>query len=231
MNILIPMAGLGTRFLNAGYKNPKPLIKFLNKTMIEHVIDSINIEGKYIFIVQEEHIKKYQIDLLLKKIIKDCTVLSINKQTSGAAETTLFAKKNINNKEQLIIANSDQIVKWDSKAFISKLNKGDGCIAVFKDTDPKWSFADINNDLVIRVAEKKQISNNATVGIYGWNFGSDYVKYAEQMIKKNIRTNNEFYVCPVYNEAILDGKKIVPFSVEQMYGVGTPEDLERFLNA
>ena len=80
------------------------------------------------------------------------------------------------------------------------------------------------------VAEKKVISANATVGVYYWKKGSDYVSFAESMIKKNIRVNNEFYVCPVFNEAIKDGKKIKTFDIEKMWGLGTPEDLSIFLN-
>ena len=105
-----------------------------------------------------------------------------------------------------------------------------GGIVTFEATHPKWSFAKLGNDgFVSEVAEKKPISNIATAGIYYWTHGSNYVKYAEQMIEKDIRTNNEFYVCPVYNEAIQDGKKVKIFQIEKMWGLGTPEDLEVFL--
>ena len=101
---------------------------------------------------------------------------------------------------------------------------------MFNDTDPKWSFAKLDEDNYIKeVAEKKPISNIATAGVYQWKKGSDYVKYAEQMIEKNIRVNNEFYVCPVLNEAIADGKKFKVFFVNRMWGLGTPEDLNYFL--
>jgi dTDP-glucose pyrophosphorylase len=229
-NILIPMAGSGTRFVNAGYKEPKPLIPFLNKTMIEHVVDSLNIDGQYIFVVQEEHVKRYKIDSVLKKLVPNCKILPINQPTSGAAVTTLLAKELIDNKDNLIIANSDQIINWDSNKMLDQLKENDGSILIFKDSDTKWSFAKIQNDYVTEVAEKKPISDNATVGVYGWKHGSDYVKYAKQMVDKNIRTNNEFYVCPVYNEAIKDNKKIKTLLVDKMSGVGTPEDLEKFLN-
>jgi hypothetical protein len=229
VNIVIPMAGMGSRFND--YDLPKPLIKIFGESMISHVVKSLNVKGNYIYIVQKDHLKKYDLENLLNLLTPNCNIISINEITEGAAKTTLFAKDLINNEIPLILANSDQIIKWNSQLFIDKLNKNDfdGIISLFKDLNPKWSYAQIENGLISNVAEKKIISDNATVGIYGWKHGSDYVKYAEQMIKKNIRTNNEFYVCPVYNEAIQDNKKILPFFIEKMHGVGTPEDLERFI--
>ena len=132
----------------------------------------------------------------------------------------------------LIIANSDQLVRWNSKAFIDEMliKNSDGSILTFTSTHPKWSYAKLNAaGFIEEVAEKNPISDNASVGIYYWKMGSDYVKYAEQMINNNIRTNNEFYICPVYNEAIKDGKAIQKYDVEKMWGIGTPEDLSYFL--
>jgi dTDP-glucose pyrophosphorylase len=108
--------------------------------------------------------------------------------------------------------------------------KADGGIVTFTSIHPKWSYAKVDESgLVTEVAEKNPISNNATVGYYFWKNGSDFVKYAESMINKNKRVNNEFYVCPVFNEAIADGKKISSFDIEKMWGLGTPEDLNYFL--
>jgi len=107
----------------------------------------------------------------------------------------------------------------------------DGGILTFESTHPKWSYAKTDeNGIITEVAEKKPISNKATVGIYYWKKGSDYVSFAENMIQKNIRTNNEFYVCPVFNEAINAGKKIVSYNIEKMWGLGTPEDLNYYLD-
>ena len=109
-------------------------------------------------------------------------------------------------------------------------SKLDGCILTFNSTHPKWSFAKLDTDgYVIEVAEKQPISNIATVGIYFWKKGSDFVKYADKMIHQNIRVNKEFYICPVYNEAIKDGKKFNTYNVKNMWGLGTPEDLNVFL--
>jgi dTDP-glucose pyrophosphorylase len=153
--------------------------------------------------------------------------------TEGAACTTLLAKEFIDNDQPLLTANSDQFVEWDSNEFLYSMqaDEVDGGILTFNSVHPKWSFAKTDEDgFVTEVAEKKPISNNATVGIYYWSKGSDYVKFAEQMIKKDNRVNGEFYVCPVYNEAIEDEKKIKTFHVEKMWGLGTPEDLKVFVN-
>ena len=165
-------------------------------------------------------------------IAPNCTIVQVDGLTEGAACTTLLAKNFINNDEPLIIANSDQYVEWNSNEcmYAFKADSIDGGILSFESTHPKWSYAKLDADgFVSEVAEKKVISNDATVGIYYWTKGSDYVKYAEKMIEKNIRINGEFYVCPVYNEAILDGKKIRVKKIEKMWGIGTPEDLAYFL--
>ena len=233
MNVLIPMAGAGSRFEQMGYTFPKPLIDVTGKPMIQMVTENLNIEAKYIYIVQKEHYEKYNLKYLLNLITNNnCEIVQIDSLTEGAACTTLLAKEFIDNDEPLLIANSDQVVEWDSNEFMYSMvaDNVDGGILTFEATHPKWSFAKLGNDgFVSEVAEKKPISNIATAGIYYWAHGSNYVKYAEQMIEKDIRTNNEFYVCPVYNEAIQDGKKVKVFQIEKMWGLGTPEDLEVFL--
>ena len=232
LNILIPMAGKGSRFADAGYTFPKPLIEIQGKPMIQWVINSLNIDANYIFIIQKEHQKKYNLKSLLSTLKPNCKIVELDNVTEGAACTTLLAKKYINNDSPLIISNSDQYIEWDSnKTMYDLTNKNyDGGILSFEAYHPKWSYAKTNqNNLVTEVAEKKVISKNATVGVYYWKRGSDYVKYSEKMIKKNIRVNNEFYVCPVFNEAIQDKKKITLSKVKEMHGLGTPEDLENFI--
>jgi beta-phosphoglucomutase-like phosphatase (HAD superfamily)/dTDP-glucose pyrophosphorylase len=232
MNILIPMAGAGSRFANAGYTFPKPLIEVNGKPMIQVVVENLNIEANYTFIVQKEHYEKYSLQYLLNLIAPNCNIVQVDGLTEGAACTTLLAKEFINTDYPLLMANSDQFVEWNSNECLYAFNADgiDGGIVSFKATHPKWSYAKIGEDgFVSEVAEKKPISNNATVGIYFWKRGSDYIKYAEQMIEKNIRTNGEFYVCPVFNEAIDDGKKIRVKEIERMWGIGTPEDLNYFL--
>ena len=234
MNILIPMAGRGSRFQSQGYSFPKPLIDVKGKPMIQVVVDNLNIKAKYTFIVQKEHYETYNLQYLLNLIAPKCNIVQVDGITEGAACTTLLAKEFINNDEPLLMANSDQFVEWDSSKTLYDFanSKSDGGILTFPASHPKWSYAKLDEQgNVSEVAEKKPISKNATVGIYWWRKGSAYVKYAERMIKKNIRTNNEFYVCPVFNEAIQDGKKISISEIDKdgMWGIGTPEDLNYFL--
>lgn len=232
MNVLIPMAGAGSRFAAAGYTFPKPLIEVNGKPMIQVVTENLNVEAHFIYIVQKEHYDKYNLKQLLNLISPGCDIVQVEGITEGAACTTLLAKDLINNNQPLLMANSDQFVEWNSNECLYAFTADgiDGGIVTFRATHPKWSFAKLGDDgFVTEVAEKNPISDIATVGIYYWKQGSDYVKYAEQMIQKNIRTNNEFYVCPVFNEAIGDGKKIRVKHISKMWGLGTPEDLNYFL--
>jgi len=232
LNVLIPMAGAGSRFQAAGYTFPKPLIEVKGKPMIQVVVENLNIDANFIYVVQKEHREKYNLDTLLNLITPNCKIVETDGMTEGAACTALLAKEYIDVDAPLFFANSDQFVEWDSNEFLYKMNEtnADGGIVSFKATHPKWSFAKVDeNGLVTEVAEKNPISDIATVGYYYWKHGSDFVKYAEQMIQKDIRVNNEFYVCPVFNEAIADCKKIKTFDIPKMWGIGTPEDLDNFL--
>ena len=234
MNVLIPMAGAGSRFAEQGYTFPKPLIEVGNKPMIQVVVDNLNIQANYIFIVQKDHYQKYNLETVLNMVAPGCTIVQTEGITEGAACTTLLAKEYINNEEPLIIANSDQFVEWNSNEVLYAFTTEgvDGGILCFNSTHPKWSYAKLDeNGFVSEVAEKQPISTNATVGIYYWSRGSVYVANAERMIERNIRTNNEFYVCPAYNELVEDGGKIRVKTItdDGMWGLGTPEDLKHFL--
>lgn len=232
LNVLIPMAGAGSRFEQAGYTFPKPLIDVKGRPMIQVVTDNLNIKANYIYVVQKDHRKKYNLDTLLNLITPGCKIVEVEGVTEGAACTALLAKEYIDNDKPLFFANSDQFVEWDSNEFLYKMNEtnADGGIVSFRSTHPKWSFAKINKQgLVTEVAEKNPISDIATVGYYYWKHGSDFVKYAEEMIKEDIRVNNEFYVCPVFNQAIKNKKQIRTFNIDKMWGLGTPEDLKYFL--
>lgn len=233
LNVLIPMAGAGSRFEKAGYTFPKPLIDVNGEPMIKIVSENLNIDANFIYIVQKSHREKYNLDTLLSLITPNCKIVEVDGITEGAACTTLLAKEFIDNDKPLIMANSDQFIEWDSNEFMYKMNEtnADGGIVTFTSIHPKWSFAKIDdNGFVTEVAEKNPISDIATVGVYFWKRGSDYVKYAEQMIAKDIRVNDEFYVCPVFNEAIGDNKKIRVFNIKKMWGLGTPEDLNNYLD-
>ena len=232
MNVLIPMAGRGSRFADVGYTFPKPLIEVNGKPMIQVVLENLNIEANYTFVVRKEHYDKYSLQYLLTLIAPGCNIIQVDELTEGSACTTLLAKEFIDNDDPLLLANSDQFMEWNSNECLYAFNADgiDAGILTFKATHPKWSYAKVGEDgFVSEVAEKKPISDDATVGVYFWKKGSDYVKYAEQMIEKDVRVNNEFYICPVFNEAIADGKKIRIKEIERMWGIGTPEDLNYFL--
>jgi HAD superfamily hydrolase (TIGR01509 family) len=234
-NVVIPMAGNGSRFADVGYTFPKPLISVFDKPMIQVVVDNLGLDPakcRFIFIVRKAHLEKYNMSYLLNLIAPGCEIIVTPELTEGAACSILLAKEFVNNDEHLILANSDQFMEWDPNVFMYSMvsDAVDGGIATFQNTHPKWSYAKIgDNGFVSEVAEKSAISTNATCGIYYWKHGSDFVKYAEQMIEKNIRVNNEFYTCPVFNEAIEDGKKIKIFNVNRMWGIGVPEDLQFFI--
>ena len=232
-NVVIPMAGEGSRFKNAGFVTPKPIIDVLGMPMVGLVVDQLNIDANFVFIVKDEHCREYNLETILNLMVPGCKIVKTYGKQSGSASSILAAEDIINNDNHLVIANADQIWDWNSNLFYYTMisENLDGGIVTFTDPDkdPKWSFAKIDElGYVTEVAEKKPISDLATAGIYYFKKGSDFVKYAKQMIAKDIRVNNEFYTCPVYNEAILDGKKIKTFNIERMWGLGTPEDLSYF---
>lgn len=233
LNIVIPMAGRGSRFAEAGYEMPKPLIDVFGHPMIEYVTRNIRpeCEHRFIYICQEEHLKKYGLADELRKMAPGCEIITIDHITEGAACTVLLAEKLIDNDDEMMIANSDQYVDTDINEYLSAMGDNDGLIMTMPADDPKWSFIKYDeNNLVTMVREKQVISNEATVGIYNYKHGRDFVRYAHQMIEKNIRVNNEFYVAPVYNEMIEDGMKIGFCDVgAKMYGLGTPDDLNYFM--
>jgi dTDP-glucose pyrophosphorylase len=231
LNVVIPMAGLGSRFQKVGYELPKPLIDVNGQPMVKLVVEAMNIDAHFIYIVQKEHRLDYPLDDILA-FTPNFSIVEVDGLTEGAACSVLASKDLINKDNPLIIMNSDQLIIWDSNDFMGAVKDYDGAIMCFEAYDSKWSFARVNdNNLITEVAEKKPISNKATAGIYYWKHGSDFVKSAEQMIKKDIRVNNEFYVCPVYNEAIQNGLQIYNFMIESenMWGLGTPEDLDYYL--
>jgi len=228
------MAGEGSRFAKEGYTFPKPLIDVRGKPMIQTVVENLDFDSEYVFLVRKKHIEQYSgiLDTLDRITNGRFNYIEVDGLTEGAACTALLAEKYIDNDESLLIANSDQFISYEPENFntIKSLTNVDSIVFTFNDVHPKWSFVKTNSrGFVTEVAEKRPISNIATCGIYWYRRGSDFVKYAKQMIEKDIRVNNEFYIAPVYNELIQDGKSLIPFYVSQMWGIGTPEDLKRFL--
>jgi dTDP-glucose pyrophosphorylase len=243
-HVVIPMAGEGSRFKDAGYTIPKPFIPVGGKPMIRWVIENMipkhipldHYKLKFHLIVRTSYVTGNTLDSLFWDVPSNVsyTYHTTDGLTEGAACSVLLAEKEINNSDPLLIINSDQYLEWDPDVFYKTLLNPayDGNILTFYQPNPydlKWSYAKVNQDgHVTEVQEKKWISPYATVGLYGWRRGADYVKYANQMIAKNIRVKNEFYVCPVYNEAIADGQHVRVKLCSGMWGLGVPEDLETF---
>lgn len=240
LNIVLPMAGRGSRFADAGYTLPKPLIPIRGVPMIKVVVDNLSpkCEHRFLFVCQQEHIEKYDLIPKLKSYTKNVEIIGINGITEGQVCTALLAKKFFDNDEPLMSANTDQFIDIDINVYLEAMNERhlDGMIMTMKSQDSKWSYVKIDDEgFVIETAEKKVISPDATVGIFNFAKGSDFVRAAEQMIKDNVRVNNEFYTCPCYNYLIREGKKIGIYPIGEeyngMYGVGTPKDLDFFINS
>lgn len=236
LTIVIPMAGHGSRFCAAGYRDPKPLIDVGGQPMIQRVIRNLTPDQphRFVFICQASHLAEYGLRERLSDWAPGCVIVSTEGVTEGAACTVLLARDYIV-VGPLMIANSDQYLDIDINAYLSACDAApDGLIMTMKADDPKWSFVSQNADgWVTRVVEKEVISDEATVGIYNFNQGVDFVRAADEMISRGLRVNGEFYVAPVYNLMIEKGARIGVFNVENaggvMHGLGTPADLNAFL--
>ncbi|HDR8988595.1 glycosyltransferase family 2 protein [Burkholderia vietnamiensis] len=239
LNIVVPMAGAGSRFANAGYIDPKPLIPVRGVPMIKLVIDNLRpaSDHRFIFVCQHMHVEQYGLVEKLSNWAPGCAIVGLNGLTQGAACTVLAAREHIGADESLMIANSDQYVDVDIDAYLEEMNlqQLDGLIMTMTADDPKWSFVGLDAArLVTNVVEKQVISNEATVGIYNFRRGGDFLRAADSMIEKKLLVNNEYYVAPVYNELIAEGARIgisnVGSEAAGMYGLGIPKDLELFLS-
>lgn len=239
LNIVVPMAGRGSRFSKAGYQLPKPLLAVRGRPMIEAVIDNLRPTRPYrfVFICQKEHILDFGLDRILRSVEPTAEVISISSVTEGAACTVLLAEQYIDNDSPLMIANCDQYVSVAIDQYIEKMDRGayDGFIMTMKADDPKWSFIRLDKaGCVTEVVEKQVVSDEATVGIYNYRRGRDFVASAKAMIASNGRVNGEFYVAPAYNYMIRDGQRVGFMNIGSdragMYGLGLPADLE-FFNA
>lgn len=234
MNIVLPMAGRGSRFADVGYTVPKPLIDVKGRPMYSWAMDSLPLQAakRIVFICLREHLE----DLTLENDIKtryswlNPVIVPLDKVTEGQACTVLEAREFINNNEPLIIYNADTYSVLSSEnAYTNLLEEVDGVISVFHAEGEKWSFARMDETgRVVETAEKRRISEWATTGLYHFTRGRDFVHHAEKMIAANERVNNEFYVVPVYNRMISNGANIRCDIAREVWVLGTPEDLTYF---
>lgn len=237
MKILIPMAGLGSRFRVSNYDTPKPLIVVNGKTLIEHSINSLNIDGDFIFVTRKfDNVQHNEtLSKILKSLKPNSIEICINSPTRGAVETCLFARSQINTDEELIITNCDQILNWNSCYYLeqSRRQEVDGSVLTYESDDPKNSFARINYDgTVTEIVEKQAISNNALVGLHYWKHGKDFVSSAEILMNSFVTLGKkECYVSETYNMLIGNGKKIIGIKIPTngYIPLGTPKDLSLYL--
>jgi NDP-sugar pyrophosphorylase family protein len=236
LNIVVPMAGRGQRFADAGYTLPKPLIPVHGVPMIQLVIANLapRVAHRFHFLIQREHAERHQLDASLKRWAPGCTVTFVDEVTQGAACTVLLARSSIDNQDALMIANCDQYVDASIDDYLASMKEAPGLIMTMWADDPKWSFARLDaGGRVTEVVEKVVVSNEATVGIYNFRRGADFVRAAESMIDQDLRVNGEFYVAPTYNQLISEGLHPAIFNIGRvgagMYGLGIPTDLAAFV--
>ena len=236
--IVLPIAGRGNRFASAGYALPKPLIPIHGVPMVEVVVRQIRPQRphRFIFLVLADHLRQTHLREVLEEAAPGGVIVPVPGVTEGAACTVLLARELIDNDDPLMLANSDQYVEADINRYLEAMNRAsvDGLIMTFRSNHPKWSYARLDDaGWVCEVVEKQVVSEYATVGIYNVRRGSDFVGAADAMIRRNLRVNNEFYVAPAYNQLIERGATIATYDIgtegDGMHGLGTPEDLERFL--
>tara|TARA_A100000172_G_scaffold73687_1_gene55388 strand:+ start:1123 stop:2277 length:1155 start_codon:yes stop_codon:yes gene_type:complete len=226
-NILVPMAGLGSRFIKEGFKVPKQIINIKDKHLIDISLDCLDYKNcNLIFVLRDEHVYNHHMDeLLVKKFGSDIKIVVLDKLTDGSVCSCLFAEEYIDNDAPLVIHTLDIEFRPVFDPHVMETLDVDGLILTFKSNSTNYSYAQLDKDgNVTKTAEKKSISPNACVGIYGFKKGSDFCKYAREMIERNLRTKNEFYISPLYNLLIEDGKKIKTQSVDKMHIFGTPDE-------
>lgn len=237
MNIVVLLAGSSAGFKEAGFAFPKPLVEINGRPLVQHVLESLaplsTAGARLIVLVRHEDNLRFHIGSVVKLLAPNAEVREVRGDTSGAACTALLAVDLIDTSDPLVIVNGDQLVSADLAGIVRDFQKRqlDGGIIVFPDVHPRWSFVKCGaDDLVIETAEKRPISNLATAGFYWFKSGSDFVAAAEQMILKNAAVNGLFYVCPVYNELILQNRRIgVARIAKSAYvSLATPQNVQTY---
>jgi len=237
LDVVIPMAGRGSRFASAGFELPKPLIDVKGRPMVEWVVENLRPARphRFVFVCLAEHLQRYDLERSLNEMAPGCAVIPIESVTEGAACTVLLARELIDGGRPLMIANSDQWIDAPIDQYLAAADREgvDGMIMTMTAEHPKWSYVRPGAGAAVEeVVEKQVISDQATVGIYNFARGADYVEAADRMIERELRVNGEFYVAPTYNQLIAAGGRVVHHNIgsveDAMWGLGTPEDLAVF---
>lgn len=234
IHIVVPMGGEGRRFMERGFTFPKPLIEIDGRSMIELVTENLTPAEphRFIFVCRQDHLQRFALREVLELIAPGCRVISMMQPTSGALCSVLLAGEHLQADDELLVANADQYVDASIDEFLAKARAGawDGYVMTFPSAHPKWSFVKIENDMIVAAAEKRPISRHATVGLYYFRRCAEFLAGAERMLLKNVSVDGQFYVCPVYNELVLMGKRLSHYPIDRdaMHSLGTPEDLDAF---
>lgn len=234
IRIVVPMGGDGRQFAERGYTFPKPLVEVAGQPLIELVVTNLTPPEphRFVFICRAEHVQTYALDDVLRLVAPGCAVVAMARPTAGALCSVLLAMEHLAHDDEVLIANADQWIDAPIDGFLAAARAGgwDGGIVTFPNTHPRWSYVRLEDDRVVAVAEKQPISRHATAGLYYFRRGSDVIAAAERMLLKNASVGGQFYVAPLYNELVLDGRTIghYPLTAAQMHGLGTPEEVERF---
>lgn len=236
----MPMAGEGSRFRDAGWTTPKPLIELDGKPLFMHAIESVKVDGapmKYSFIVRQEHIDEYGIDKGIRQTIPDAMIYSVSKTTRGAVETCLKAEAGIVDDDAVVVMDCD--LEFSSRKYsdiirrVLNLPESDakgGALVSFESDLPKYSYAAIGDDgLVKRTAEKEVISNNALCGAYFFSSGKEFKEAAHRLLNEPVMLKPEFYVSLLYNYLLKDGSPVELARMEKYRSYGTPEELMQWM--
>jgi NDP-sugar pyrophosphorylase family protein len=239
MKIIIPMAGLGDRFVKAGYKDPKPLIKVCEKRIINYIVDMFDENDEFIFICNEQHLKDTNMKEILKNLVPNSKIISIPQHKKGPVYTVKYAFDYIDDNEEVLISYCDNAFIWDYNDFLKKVKKLDGCILTHTGFHPhtlsntKMAFIKTEKKLLKEIKEKECYTNNpmkehASTGVYYFKKGSFIKKYFNLLIQNDINYNGEYYVTLVYNLLINDNLKIGYYDTPFVMVFGTPKEVENF---
>ena len=236
MNIVVLMAGSSKLFISDGCLFPKMLLEVAGKTVVQRVIENINPlinnnENKVIFVIRSEDSSKYYLDSTLKLLCPNSKIVMIPEGVSGAAISALLVIEHINEDESLLIFNGDQIIDADLLEVVNNMEAYDGGVIVFESVHPRWSYVKLDKDnLVSEAREKKPISNSATAGFYFFKIARDFIESTKQSVLKGSDLDGKFYVCPIFNEMILDGKKITAININssEYHSLMNPKMLDSY---
>lgn len=229
-NLLIPMVGRGQRFRDEGFVLPKQLIDVGHQQMIDWSMSCIKTEEcNKIFVIRRDTVDNNNMDEILRsKFGNDIIIVIAETETEGTVSSCLLAEEYIDNDLPLSITTLDMY--FEPHFDPSDIDNSDGTVLTFNADNPAYSYSELGNDgYVVRTAEKEVISNHAHAGLYHFSKGSEFVRLAKEMIKRNIRVKNEFYVAPLYNLFIEEGKKISILPIDRLWCMGTPDERKHFL--